>query len=77
MSKKSAEVKKLKLFTRDQLSDMLKDVTASIGSFVRAGKNAPANLLVKLSEIKAALRGKNHKYKQFHKANRNKPQMKR
>ena len=77
MTKKSAEVKQLKLQTRDQLSDMLKQLTSAINSFVRSGKEAPKTLIVKLSEVKAALRGKSHKYKQFHKANRNKPQMRK
>ncbi len=77
MTKKSAEVKQLKLRTRDQLSDMLKQLNDTLSGFVKAGKQAPKDLLLKLSEVKAALRGKSHKYKQFHKANRQKPQMRK
>ncbi len=77
MTKKSADVKQLKLQTRDQLSDMLKQLNSTLSGFVKSGKQAPKDLLTKLGEVKAALRGKSHKYKQFHKATRNKPQMRK
>ncbi len=77
MTKRSAEVHRLKLLSLDALKDMLEPLLVQIAVFTNRGKEVPGDLLEKLGEIQRAIKAHMHKYKNFHKPNRQPPQMRR
>lgn len=77
MSKRSAEVKRLKLISLDSLKDMLEQILVQVSIFKNRGKEIPGDLLEKLGEVQRAIKAHMHKYKNFHKSNRQPPQMRK
>ncbi len=77
MSKRSAEVKRLKLLSLDVLKEQVEVLLVKIAVFKNRGKEIPGDLLEKLGEVQRAIKFHLHKYKVFHKSNRRKPQVRR
>ncbi len=77
MTKRSAEVKRLKLLSLDLLKERLEQLLVQIAAFKNRGKEIPGDLLEKLGEIQRAIKAHSQKYRMFHKSSMRKPQMRR
>ncbi len=66
MSKRSADVKQLRLLSLDELHERFQTISNYVNSLKQKGKQIPRDVLEKLTVLTAALKVKTHKFKRFH-----------